>query len=99
MGADFDNIFNHPLIAPHANFGGGGGPFAQLGDCNIRVHQTTGAVLPIVVFFFNDTAPTELFTLSLHDALPLFLPTAGYFVYVFGLEFPASLRSDKLPQL
>src|SRR4051812_26068215 len=25
-------------------------------------------------FFFNDTAPTEIYTLSLHDALPICLP-------------------------
>src|SRR5476649_2988802 len=25
------------------------------------------------VFFFNDTATTEIYTLSLHDALPIFL--------------------------
>src|SRR5579885_1985569 len=25
------------------------------------------------VFFFNDTAPTEIYTLSLHDALPIFV--------------------------
>jgi len=24
-------------------------------------------------FFFNDTATTEIYTLSLHDALPIFL--------------------------
>ena len=47
LGADFDNIFNHPLLAPDANFGGGGGTFAQLGDFNIRVDPNTGAVLPI----------------------------------------------------
>src|SRR3712207_8552125 len=31
------------------------------------------------VFFFNDTATTEIYTLSLHDALPIFasLCTAG----------------------
>src|SRR3712207_8030135 len=28
----------------------------------------------IVLFFFNDTATTEIYTLSLHDALPIFLP-------------------------
>src|SRR5690349_23387451 len=30
-------------------------------------------VLPTIylVFFFNDTAPTEIYTLSLHDALPI----------------------------
>src|SRR5258707_10801415 len=28
-------------------------------------------------FFFNDTATTEIYTLSLHDALPIFLPQAA----------------------
>src|SRR5215469_11856723 len=28
-------------------------------------------------FFFNDTATTEIYTLSLHDALPIFLPMPG----------------------
>src|SRR3712207_8552593 len=27
----------------------------------------------MVSFFFNDTATTEIYTLSLHDALPIFL--------------------------
>src|SRR2546423_10058583 len=26
---------------------------------------------PIIFFFFNDTATTEIYTLSLHDALPI----------------------------
>src|SRR3712207_8335441 len=26
----------------------------------------------ILIFFFNDTATTEIYTLSLHDALPIF---------------------------
>src|SRR5476649_3049349 len=29
------------------------------------------AVVPIFFFFFNDTATTEIYTLSLHDALPI----------------------------
>src|SRR5262249_58565156 len=29
---------------------------------------------PIFFFFFNDPAPTEIYTLSLHDALPIFEP-------------------------
>src|SRR3712207_59344 len=28
----------------------------------------------ILVFFFNDTATTEIYTLSLHDALPIYPP-------------------------
>src|SRR5258707_4731020 len=29
-----------------------------------------------IFFFFNDTATTEIYTLSLHDALPISLPVA-----------------------
>src|SRR3712207_9152674 len=36
-------------------------------------------------FFFNDTATTEIYTLSLHDALPIF-------TYVHGHEYRAGLR-------
>ena len=28
-------------------------------------------VVRVMVFFFNDTATTEIYTLSLHDALPI----------------------------
>src|SRR5258708_19222616 len=31
----------------------------------------------IIVFFFNDSATTEIYTLSLHDALPTSLADAG----------------------
>src|SRR2546430_12200481 len=31
----------------------------------------------ISIFFFNDTATTEIYTLSLHDALPIWAPGAG----------------------
>src|SRR3712207_7790224 len=30
-----------------------------------------------MVFFFNDTATTEIYTLSLHDALPIWRNTVG----------------------
>src|SRR6266704_3981333 len=33
-----------------------------------------GMEVSFVFFFFNDTAPTELYTLSLHDALPIYRP-------------------------
>src|SRR5256885_11188730 len=37
-------------------------------------------LLPVCVFFFffNDTATTEIYTLSLHDALPIFMPRSGF---------------------
>src|ERR1044071_7642959 len=40
------------------------------------------------VFFFNDTAPTEIYTLSLHDALPISppLPHLGISGYAADLS-------------
>src|SRR2546430_12709766 len=32
--------------------------------------------VPVIFFFFNDTATTEIYTLSLHDALPIYLHPA-----------------------
>src|SRR3712207_8448386 len=31
----------------------------------------------VIVFFFNDTATTEIYTLSLHDALPILVSGPG----------------------
>src|SRR5690349_23815394 len=33
--------------------------------------------LPSLFFFFNDTATTEIYTLSLHDALPIYVLRGG----------------------
>ena len=38
-----------------------------------------------VCFFFNDTATTEIYTLSLHDALPIF-PLDLYLIKMVILE-------------
>src|SRR2546430_7596200 len=38
-------------------------------------------------FFFNDTATTEIYTLSLHDALPIFVSNR-----IADREIPAQLR-------
>src|SRR3712207_9475014 len=35
------------------------------------LHGVLIPVMTCVVFFFNDTATTEIYTLSLHDALPI----------------------------
>src|SRR2546427_3351249 len=44
-----------------------------------------------IIFFFNDTATTEIYTLSLHDALPIsvqriqpFLPPLGSPISIFS---------------
>src|SRR6267142_2296233 len=38
---------------------------------NHQPHGHPPLVLPYPFFFFNDTATTEIYTLSLHDALPI----------------------------
>src|SRR5689334_24955393 len=38
----------------------------------ISFHKFTSHASHSIFFFFNDTATTEIYTLSLHDALPIF---------------------------
>ena len=38
-------------------------------------------------FFFNDTATTEIYTLSLHDALPIYTFFSFLLIYSLGLGF------------
>src|SRR5439155_6324556 len=49
-------------------------------------------------FFFNDTPPTEIYTLSLHDALPISLLIAARTCSSFGRTAwgcPAMYRSEE----
>src|SRR5256885_6803755 len=46
----------------------------------------TRSPLIFFFFFFNDTATTEIYTLSLHDALPIYVWAAGARVRVFHLR-------------
>src|SRR3712207_8125058 len=39
----------------------------------------------MLCFFFNDTATTEIYTLSLHDALPIFSKARGLLGRTLGL--------------
>src|SRR6266478_6151029 len=39
-------------------------------NVKLPIHDTLSSLA--VYFFFNDTATTEIYTLSLHDALPIF---------------------------
>src|SRR5260370_32389194 len=41
-------------------------------------------------FFFNDTATTEIYTLSLHDALPISRSTGSSMKTISGTASPAS---------
>src|SRR5215203_210847 len=44
-------------------------------------------------FFFNDTATTEIYTLSLHDALPIYHPDGR-----FGRQAPEAVEVDRADQ-
>src|SRR2546430_16070280 len=37
------------------------------------MQRKPATILCLIFFFFNDTATTEIYTLSLHDALPIFI--------------------------
>src|SRR3712207_7647222 len=45
-------------------------------------------------FFFNDTATTEIYTLSLHDALPIWL--FGYHLHWTGAKVAVEIAEDLL---
>src|SRR2546430_7294598 len=48
------------------------------------------------LFFFNDTATTEIYTLSLHDALPICAPGLMDYVSLPGRRAPLDLRVEAL---
>src|SRR3712207_9489015 len=52
-----------------------------------------------VCFFFNDTATTEIYTLSLHDALPIFMDDDAYDLAATGVgvvEADSVLGSERV---
>ena len=59
LGADINNLFNHPLWSPDSDTGGGGGTFALLGDFNISVDPNTLA--PFIKDPVNDVIPNDEF--------------------------------------
>src|SRR3712207_9270342 len=51
----------------------------------------------LIFFFFNDTATTEIYTLSLHDALPILRDSLeGYFPAVSSASSRACPRGPRL---
>src|SRR2546428_11027655 len=47
-------------------------------------------------FFFNDTATTEIYTLSLHDALPI---SSHHLIRVLGIDAKPDGHLDRLVEL
>src|SRR6185437_5041414 len=64
-------------------------PCGHACDVNLRGALGDGLdefIAPAAVFFFfNDTATTEIYTLSLHDALPISVPGVGVALRVFSI--------------
>src|SRR5438445_13403499 len=50
---------------------------SQVTDQTLRFHTALASII-LFLFFFNDTATTDIYTLSLHDALPIFLPCYSF---------------------
>src|SRR5256885_10624244 len=64
----------------------------QPGTLYVQLHFAPGRVRPpprTFFFFFNDTATTEIYTLSLHDALPI---STGKWAKAKGPDKPAAVR-------
>src|SRR2546428_353383 len=62
-------------VAPGAYFIGAvadaGNAVVELDEGNNTGVTATPVMITLFLFFFNDTATTEIYTLSLHDALPI----------------------------
>src|SRR5215471_20754874 len=58
------------------------------------MHLSTNAICGSLFFFFNDTATTEIYTLSLHDALPSCCrcPTATRWRWATAAPRPSGTR-------
>src|SRR5881397_2394181 len=77
---------------------------AALGDCELDVRELRRTLdAGYYIFFFNDPAPTDIYTaqytLSLHDALPISeMIFAGFFFAEIGAEtiFNAMRQTSKL---
>src|ERR1039457_7001564 len=63
-----------------------GGDFT---DATVKVWVPTGVV---ILLFFNDTATTEIYTLSLHDALPIWYGHGRVFAHFVPLRVQSHSR-------
>src|SRR2546425_13239468 len=51
---------------------------------------------PLFFFFFNDTATTEIYTLSLHDALPIYIVRGGVPLFTRDVSVGGNQYTDAL---
>src|SRR5256885_13248606 len=63
---------------------------------DVLVYEEAGeAAVSLHFFFFNDTATTEIYTLSLHDALPISRSTTSTTCCAPGCAFCSSSRRSE----
>src|ERR1041385_4630323 len=63
--------------------------------CHRRSCYSSATAVPRVFFFFNDTATTEIYTLSLPDALPICRCTSSPATCARGLSCCCALTSRR----
>ena len=88
-------------------FGAGLWAFTRMGHRFAMVERGVGLVkkkrrIAFSVFFFNDTATTEIYTLSLHDALPISKSVRGIVLTADNVDinsFVLLLESQSLANL
>ena len=81
-------------------FGAGLWAFTRMGHRFAMVERGVGLVkkkrrIAFSVFFFNDTATTEIYTLSLHDALPIWKTSHEVHFDMIKLPFWDSKRLEE----
>src|SRR2546429_280926 len=58
--------------------------------CRLLLEKRSTQYIPsrssLRFFFFNDTATTEIYTLSLHDALPISMPSVSFSLIALGMH-------------
>src|SRR5258708_2427283 len=59
----------------------------------VTVRSVSWVRAPLLRFFFNDTATTEIYTLSLHDALPISSITVNVFETALWLPAASVIRA------
>src|SRR2546426_61718 len=59
------------FVAPPVTYCAAASSSTVLSAPLVKLGASLTAVTVMVIFFFNDTATTEIYTLSLHDALPI----------------------------
>src|SRR5437867_12119316 len=52
----------------------------------------------LLIFFFNDTATTEIYTLSLHDALPILRSSRSSYFATFRHQLTILSKTDALDE-